>query len=122
MCRCLRIWRWCLSAVSICPRKWSIGSRTLQSCLDKPMLIDTISGDRIEGHRPFPRVVVTAETWRMLAGELAEGRAALIGLWGDIDQVHMALLKEAEIVVVTVECRDGKFPSVGKVHTPAIRL
>jgi Ni,Fe-hydrogenase III large subunit len=34
----------------------------------------------------------------------------------------MALRKEAEIIVVTVECQDGKFPSVGQVHAPAIRL
>src|SRR5438034_2765140 len=122
MCRCLRIWRWCLSAESICLRKWSFGSRTSRNCLDKPMLIDTISGDRIEEHKPVPRIIVTAETWRMLAGELAQGRAALLGLWGDTDKVHMALLKEAEIVVVTVECQDGKFPSVGQVHPPAIRL
>ena len=86
------------------------------------MLIDKISGDRIEEHKPVPRIIVTAETWRMLAGELAQGRAALLGLWGDTDKVHMALLKEAEIVVVTVECQDGKFPSVGQVHPPAIRL
>src|SRR5260370_27568787 len=34
----------------------------------------------------------------------------------------MALLEEGEIVVVTIECRDGKFPSVGQLHPPAIRL
>ncbi|TMJ38009.1 MAG: hydrogenase expression protein HypE, partial [Alphaproteobacteria bacterium] len=55
------------------------------------MLIDKISGDRIEEHKPVPRIIVTAETWRMLAGELAQGRAALLGLWGDTDKVHMAL-------------------------------
>jgi Ni,Fe-hydrogenase III large subunit len=86
------------------------------------MLIDKISGDRIEEHRPVPRIVVTAQTWRMLAGELAEGRVGLVGLWGDTDKVHMALREEAEVIVVTVECQDGKFPSVGQVHAPAIRL
>ena len=86
------------------------------------MLIDRIPGDRVEGHKPTPRVVVSSETWRMLAGELAAGRVTLFGLWGDTDKVHMALLEEAEIVVVTVECRDGTFPSVGQVHPPAIRL
>src|SRR5437879_13378065 len=34
----------------------------------------------------------------------------------------MALLQDAEIVVVTIECQDGKFPSVGQLHPPAIRL
>jgi Ni,Fe-hydrogenase III large subunit len=58
----------------------------------------------------------------MLTGELAAGRVTLFGLWGDADKVHMALLHDAEIVVVTIECRDGTFPSVGQVHPPAIRL
>ena len=86
------------------------------------MLIDRIPGHRVEGHKPGPRVVVSSETWRVLAGELAAGHVTLFGLWGDSDKVHMALLEEAEIVVVTVECQDGKFPSVGQVHSPAIRL
>jgi Ni,Fe-hydrogenase III large subunit/Ni,Fe-hydrogenase III component G len=86
------------------------------------MLIDRIPGQRVEGHKPTPRVVVSPETWRMLTGELAAGRMTLFGLWGDADKVHMALLQDAQIVVVTIECRDGKFPSVGQVHPPAIRL
>src|SRR5260370_14631950 len=86
------------------------------------MLIDRIPGHRVEGHKPTPRVIVSAETWRMLTGELAAGRTTLFGLWGDAGQVHMALLEQGEIVVVTIECRDGKFPSVGQLHPPAIRL
>ena len=86
------------------------------------MLIDRIPGHRVEEHKPTPRVIVSAETWRMLPAELAEDRTTLFGLWGDAGQVHMALLEEGEIVVVTIECRDGKFPSVGQVHPPAIRL
>src|ERR1019366_8062062 len=86
------------------------------------MLIERIPGQKVEGHKPAPRVIVSPETWRMLTGELAAGRMTLFGLWGDTDKVHMALLEEAEIVVVTVECQDGKFPSVGQAHPPAIRL
>src|SRR5229473_1779385 len=86
------------------------------------MLIGRIPGQRVDGHKPAPRVIVSPETWRMLAGELAAGRMTLFGLWGDGDKVHMALLQDAEIVVVTIECQDGKFPSVGQVHPPAIRL
>jgi Ni,Fe-hydrogenase III large subunit len=86
------------------------------------MLIDRIPGHRVEGHKPTPRVIVSAETWRMLAVELAAGRMTLFGLWGDTGQVHMALLDGSEIVLVTIECRDGTFPSVGHVHPPAIRL
>ena len=55
---------------------------------------------------------------------LVEARATLLGLWGDKDAVHLALLEEpsAEIAVFTLECPDGKFPSVGVAHPPAIRL
>src|SRR5260370_38066780 len=86
------------------------------------MLIDRIQGERVEELKPTPRIIVSAETWRMLTAELAAGRTTLPGPWGDGGQVHMALLEEGEIVVVTIECRDGKFPSVGQVHPPAIRL
>ena len=56
--------------------------------------------------------------------ELVEARATLLGLWGDRDQVHMALIEEpsAKIVVLTLPCPAGKFPSVGVAHPPAIRL
>jgi Ni,Fe-hydrogenase III large subunit len=87
-------------------------------------VFDTISrGRRADAHRPCPRAVVTAEDWRSLAGELAAGRATLLGLWGEPAAVHMAVLGEpAEIAVATVACPDGTFPSVGALHAPAIRL
>jgi Ni,Fe-hydrogenase III large subunit len=48
----------------------------------------------------------------------------MLGLWGDKDAVHLALMGEpsAEIGVFTYECRDGKFPSVAALHPPANRL
>jgi Ni,Fe-hydrogenase III large subunit/Ni,Fe-hydrogenase III component G len=80
-------------------------------------------GRRVEAQRPWPRVVVTPEHWRAIAAELGAGHATLLGLWGDADVAHLAVLIEpAEIVVATVECPDGTFPSVGAVHAPAIRL
>ena len=90
-----------------------------------PMLIDRIPGGRrVEDHRPCPRAVVTADGWRFAARQLADGQLTLLGLWGDKAAVHMAILDESsgEIVVVTYECPDGKFPSVGALHAPAIRL
>lgn len=82
------------------------------------------SGTKAEAHRPFPRVMVTSEGWRRAVQELVEARATLLGLWGDIGAVHLALIEEpsAEIVVLTLPCPDGKFPSVGALHPPAIRL
>ena len=82
----------------------------------------TKSGRKVEGHRPWPRVVVTKDGWRLAIQQLVEARATLLGLWSDTQEVHMALLDEAstDIVVVTVEGRE--FPSVGRLHPPAIRL
>ncbi|MFI5013074.1 MAG: hydrogenase expression protein HypE [Hyphomicrobiales bacterium] len=90
-----------------------------------PTLIDRLAeGRKVDAHRPWPRAVVTEETWRRAAGELVDGRATLLGLWGDADAVHMAMLGEApgDIAVVTFECADGRFPSVAALHPPASRL
>jgi hypothetical protein len=88
-------------------------------------LIDLFpEGRRVAAHRPWPRLAISKEAWGHAAAELAEGRATLLGLWGDQGAVHMALLAEAEgeVAVVTYECPDGQFPSVGALHPPAIRL
>ena len=79
---------------------------------------------RVDGHRPTPRAIVTPEAWRAVAGELAAGHATLLGLWGDTGAVLMAVMSETghDIHVVSVECPDGNFPSVGALHPPAIRL
>jgi Ni,Fe-hydrogenase III large subunit len=55
---------------------------------------------------------------------LAAGRLTLLGLWGEPASVHMALLDEParEIGVLSLDCPNGAFPSVGAHHPPAIRL
>jgi Ni,Fe-hydrogenase III large subunit/Ni,Fe-hydrogenase III component G len=93
-----------------------------------PPLTDIIPhGERVDGHRPCPRLIVTADEWRQVARELAAGRATLFGLWGDtgtVPTVHMAIIAETtgEIVVISLACPARKFPSVGALHPPAIRL
>jgi Ni,Fe-hydrogenase III large subunit len=81
-------------------------------------------GQKAETHRPYPRAVVTDEIWRLAVQELVDARATLLGLWGDGGAVHMALIGELtpELVVLTLPCASGKFPSVGAAHPPAIRL
>lgn len=75
-------------------------------------------------HRPWRRVVVGDDGWSAAIDRLADGRAILFGLWGDDGAVHMALLAAdgREIAVVSYECLNGGFPSVGARHPPAIRL
>jgi Ni,Fe-hydrogenase III component G len=83
-----------------------------------------IEGRPVEQHRPWPRLVVNEHGWQDVAKQLAAGHATLIGLWADVGAVHMAALEPAqnEIAVVTIECPQGQFPSVGAVHPPALRL
>jgi Ni,Fe-hydrogenase III large subunit/Ni,Fe-hydrogenase III component G len=88
-------------------------------------LIDRFPGTRrIENHRPWPRAVVSEEAWHEAAGLLAGSEATLLALWGDGGAVHMALLAEpsGEIAVLTYECKNGTFPSVSALHSPALRL
>ena len=88
------------------------------------MIIDTIAGERVKGHRPWPRAIVRADEWRRTGETLKAGKWTLLSLWGEARAVHMAVLDEAisDIAVLTFECLDGTFPSVGALHPPAIRL
>jgi Ni,Fe-hydrogenase III large subunit len=76
----------------------------------------------MDGHRPCPRFVVDEDAWRFAANRLSRGECTLLGLWGDAAAVHMAVLDDNQIAVITIECPQGWFPSVGAVHPPAIRL
>ena len=82
------------------------------------------TGRKAEAHRPWPRAVVTRDGWKLAVKELVDARATMLGLWGDKGAVHLALIEEpsAEIGVFTLECPDGKFPSVAALHPPANRL
>ncbi len=81
-------------------------------------------GRKLEAQRPWPRVVVSPVVWTTVSGQFDEGPISLLGLWGDKDAVHMAVLQEEpfDVAVLTVECADGHFPSVGAIHPPALRL
>jgi Ni,Fe-hydrogenase III large subunit len=77
-------------------------------------------GDPIESHRPWPRMVVSEDGWRTAIGHLAAGRLTLLALFGEPRMVHMALLDETGIAVISLACAE-RFPSVGRHHPPAIR-
>ncbi|TPJ74242.1 NADH-quinone oxidoreductase subunit C [Mesorhizobium sp. B2-7-1] len=89
-----------------------------------PALADLIeAGRRIEHQIPWPRAVVAPKTWNLAVEQLVSGRWSLLGLWGEPDKVHMALLDEAlDVGVISLDCRGGRYPSVGQHHAPALRL
>src|SRR5207302_925614 len=96
-------------------------------------LIDSIDGRRVDRQRPWPRIVTTEQGWSLASQRVSAGDWTMLGLWGERGAVHMAIfvgagLKPAptsaanEIAVLTIECPDGRLPSVGALHPPAIRL
>ena len=82
------------------------------------------AGEAVAAHRPWPRAIVSAEIWSEAAQQLRDGHLTLLGLWGEPKTVHMAVLDEGtwQGAVLSLHCPDGRFPSVGRLHPPAIRL
>ena len=62
--------------------------------------------------------------WQEATRCLAAGQVTLLGLWGEPGRVHMAVLDAADppIAVLSLDCPGGRYPSVGAMHAPAIRL
>ena len=81
-------------------------------------------GTRVEGQRPWPRVVVDDETWRLAAMGVAVGEATLVGMWSDGEAVHLGAMQEpaGELLVLSLPCPERRFPSVALTHPPALRL
>ncbi|HLF31496.1 MAG TPA: nickel-dependent hydrogenase large subunit [Xanthomonadales bacterium] len=80
-------------------------------------------GSRCPEHQPWPRSLVDPGVWTGAATLLEQGQVSLLGLWGEANGVHMALMESqsGEIGVISLACPDGRFPSVGLKHAPALR-
>ncbi|MDK9697191.1 MAG: nickel-dependent hydrogenase large subunit [Siculibacillus sp.] len=74
--------------------------------------------------KPWPRIRVDEETWIRAIFGLHAGDVILTALWGEPGHVHMGLIEEetGEVLVLSLACPDGRFPSVGVTHAPALRL
>jgi Ni,Fe-hydrogenase III large subunit len=95
-------------------------------CWAEVMTLDMIlaGSPRIETHQPWPCAVVDAAAWEQTAGLLAAGELTLLSLWGEAGRIHMAVLQDdtANIAVLRLDCPDNRYPSVGRLHAPALRL
>lgn len=87
-------------------------------------LSDMAISGKVSQHHPWPRTIVTLDQWRDALRELGDGRWVLLGLWGEPQIVHLAVLdtQDTAIAVFSLDCGDGSYPSVGQAHAPAIRL
>jgi Ni,Fe-hydrogenase III large subunit len=81
--------------------------------------------DMLEQNRPAgaPAYVTVGEAaWTQAGERLAAGEGTLLSLWGDANAVAMAVLDGDTIAVLTLPCPTGRFPSIGRLHPPALRL
>jgi Ni,Fe-hydrogenase III large subunit len=69
----------------------------------------------------WTRSAVDRAGWEEAGERLRSAEAFLLGLWGEPGCVHMALTSRS-FEVVTLPCEENRFPSVGRLHPPAIRL
>ena len=60
-------------------------------------------------------------TWEEAIRRLVASEATLLSLWGEPGRIYMAIY-DGEIVVVSLDCPNGAYPSAGMYHAPAIRL
>jgi len=82
-----------------------------------------LKGEQSPDHRPWPRAVVDRQIWMAAAAQMAQGDVTLLCLWGEPDWVHAALLDEGtgETGVISLRCSAGRFPSIARIHAPAMR-
>ena len=83
-----------------------------------------INAKSTEGRASWASAAVTEGDWSRARSQLAEGRWDLVALWGEPDSVHLAVRDTAsnEFATATLACPDGRYPSIGQMHPPAIRL
>lgn len=87
------------------------------------MLSDLIhSGTEVPNHRPWPRAWVVEAVWSSAIDLLVDQAVTLFGLWGEPGVAHMALLEGQELAILSIAAEEGRYPSVGARHAPAIRL
>jgi Ni,Fe-hydrogenase III large subunit len=77
-----------------------------------------------QGGPSWAGVTVSEDDWRRAGTQLAEGNWDLVALWGEADAVHLAVRDATsnEIAIAKLACPDGRYPSIGEMHPPAIRL
>ena len=65
---------------------------------------------------------VDAQAWRAAGERLRAGDASLVSLWGEPGVAHMAVLDSSELRLLHLPCGANQFPSIGRLHAPAMRL
>jgi Ni,Fe-hydrogenase III large subunit len=70
----------------------------------------------------WTRSIVDRAAWEQATQRLNSAEVSLLGLWAEPGFAHMALMQSQACEVLTLACDQNRFPSVGRLHPPAIRL
>src|SRR5258708_12162487 len=72
----------------------------------------------------WTRSVVNREAWQQAAQRLPAGECSVLGLGGGPGFAHMAVIEREtnRCSVLSFACEENRFPSIGRLHPPAIRL
>jgi Ni,Fe-hydrogenase III large subunit len=70
----------------------------------------------------WARSMADRAAWQQATQRLHAGEASLLGLWAEPGIAHMALMHSQAFEVLSFACDANRFPSVGRLHPPAIRL
>ena len=92
---------------------------------ERRLLLDLLGSVRARsGHHPWPRFQVTPELWLDLGAGFVDGRFDLLALFADGMLVHaVAFEPETQaLAVASLVAHGGRFPSLGALHPPALRL
>jgi len=68
--------------------------------------------------------VVDQDAWEQAGERLHSGELSLVSLWGEPGCAHMAVMDNPsnELSLLRFACQANRFPSIGRLHPPAIRL
>ncbi|HUB14025.1 MAG TPA: hypothetical protein VMB34_18895 [Acetobacteraceae bacterium] len=78
------------------------------------------AGDQ-QACRPWPRCVVSPDTWAKLAA-MPELGPALLGMWADTQQVHALCQDQDGALIASVGVENGRYPALSPACPPAARF
>ena len=83
-------------------------------------LLDLLAAGTPAAQRPWPRYRVSRELWHVLIGRLAETDWSLLGLWGEAEEVHAALMDEAS-ATIAVASMTAPTPHLFSIRASSLR-
>jgi len=87
-------------------------------------LVSFLAAGDVAAQHPWPRYRLGREQWQRLVARLGECDWSVLALWAEPASVHAAFYDEPgrSFAVASLDCPDGRFPSLSAARPGAIRL